>query len=454
MTKEKKEGNKDKVENSKLYIWIFIILIPLCGAIGGLWKFKCEVFGCQECNSESITYNYSAYSKEKQQNLTTAYAKEFDYSTITDSVECYGKLSNYYQAQNKAVFEKISTTPFFLNFIIGHAGSGKSFVYREISSLLPKEKYNIKKVSLNKLCKCSDNSCDGWISQKQLTTTSSEYNKTFSALPLNSKLSIQDLLTKNQVAYDKSKQNILFIDDCDEVHPMAITSLIQSITDLANSNNSSKWKFFLIGRAEAFRNYFTQTHKVSATNYERYYLESPNYRTTGDIRFRIRDYQQFENKEIDTTEVYDRIIKSSDTIKAFVKKQLCDLQCGNYIIAEFNKSPFGNLDSLKTLLYLSYLKRAKQTHCRPAENDKLYKGLLKQVALDYASKTDKEGFFLVTSDDEVSVEFCDNKVKKIVSVKVQDILEFSGLIDMKPITDNHTYYRFTPFWLHEFLITN
>jgi hypothetical protein len=235
---------------------------------------------------------------------------------------------------------------------------------------------------------------------------------------------------------------------------MAITSLIQSISDFNNSNNSCKWKFFLIGRAEAFRNYFTQTHKVSAAYYERYYLANPSYRTSGDIKFRIRDYYESENKEIDTLLVFEKFINSSDTMKAFVKQQLSDLQCGNYIIAEFNKSQINNLVSLKRLLYFSYLKRAKQTHCRPAENDKLYNGLLKQVALNYANKIDENGFFLVTSDDEVSVDFCYNKFQKSVSVKVQDLLEFSGIVDMKPITDNHTYYKFTPQWIHDFLIND
>jgi len=445
-------GNKEKTENSGIYILIFAILIPLCGFIMGLWKFKCEILGCPDCESESIVFNSPNYRISELRNLNKAYANEFDFSSIVDSAEAFNKLSKYYQKQNE--FYKISTTKHYLNFIIGHAGSGKSFVFREISSLLPNAKFNVKKVSLNKLCKCRDTNCTGWVSQKQLETTSSEYTNTFSSLPLNSKLSIQHLLKENQITHDKLKQNILFIDDCDEVHPLTITSLIQSITDFNNSSDKPKWKFFLIGRAEAFRDYFTQTHREPATNYERYYLKSPQYRTLGDINFRILDCKEFENKDIDPLLVSKRIIGSPDSLKAFAKRQLSDLQCGNYIIAELNKSNIRSIDSLQTLLYLSYLKRSEQTHCRPSEKDRLYKGLLKQVALDYANKVDGDGFFLVKSDDEVKVEFCDNKVSKSVSVKVQDLLEFSGIVDVRPLSDNHSNYKFTPFWIHRFLIRN
>ena len=108
--------------------------------------------------------------------------------------------------------------------------------------------------------------------------------------------------------------------------------------------------------------------------------------------------------------------------------------------AKYSDKEKVNLPEVKLLVRMANLDMKKVN----------YKKLLKQVAINYAEKVDKQGFFNVNPSDETSVIFRKFGNKESLSFNTQDLLDFSGLLTT---TSKYPHrYRFHPLWLHHYLL--
>jgi hypothetical protein len=107
-------------------------------------------------------------------------------------------------------------------------------------------------------------------------------------------------------------------------------------------------------------------------------------------------------------------------------------------------------NELKEEFFRRILDRNSKTHNRPSPNESqyldTYVNLIRQIAASKSESVNDQGFFLVKYLEKVSVGNS--------SANMQTILNRSGLIDVKPLSNNQLLYRFSPFWLHRYLVEN
>lgn len=95
------------------------------------------------------------------------------------------------------------------------------------------------------------------------------------------------------------------------------------------------------------------------------------------------------------------------------------------------------------------VKRAMESHNRPSQDVAIYRDVIRDIAVRYASEVRKDGTFRVGPLDEISVRRGD----RIVGfARVTDILDRSGFVYLKPLDSDERRYRFYPLWLHEYLV--
>ena len=430
----------------------FIQIVTVAGAIATvltlLFMVFSHLFSSSHCNNDEVNLMLQKDSKRLKNSIANLQKIEnnfYDSERYLEQPARYNDLIDYFYEVNPELLRLFKNAD-DITFVIGPAGCGKSYLLRE---LLPNEEdhVNLKTIRLThtyeKDCKRS-----------QLKNSTSEHSIEFCALPHPSDIkNVEELLRR--VTRNPSKTNVLFIDDCDEFHPKAITELIVSInTYLAAHPNT--WKFVLFGRHEAFIDYLTDPRREDAACLP-IYLADPLFTTTGDVKMRVANYITWQKSHIDSALVCGRILNASDdNIYCFMKHEFRTLQAGNFIIEALAKEDYyHNLNKLKETLFNAYFDRSKKTHARALQDATLYKALLRKVAFDYMDKVDDSGFFEISDNqNETKVKICRDNKQVTISVSTKDLLEFSGLIDMENISHQNPRYRFYPFWIHRYLIEN
>lgn len=116
-----------------------------------------------------------------------------------------------------------------------------------------------------------------------------------------------------------------------------------------------------------------------------------------------------------------------------------------------NSSPEDSEAELKDFLLDALLRRASNTHNRPSSDDEQYRRLLEDIAVLYASeeKIDEQGFFTVDFNDAVPVI---DDGSPVGEVRVQDVLDHSGIATLDPASFSTARYRFDPVWIHAHLV--
>ena len=371
----------------------------------------------------------------------------FNSSNFIDDDARFDNLLDYFYDVNprlKEIFDEQND----IIFIIGPAGSGKSYLRRAIRPV-ENENINVQTVELSKIFRLNNET------KVQLSLNTPESNLYSCSLPAPTDMNISTVIEKGNVVFEPDKINYLFIDDCDEFHPDAITQLFESVI-FSEDTDIASWKFVFFGRPEGFRGFYRYLRRRgSEKKILQIYIKNAVFSTTGDVSFRINEYKEYrKNFEIDPYIAYERIIDDKTAIFHFARNEfISGLEAGNQLIDELARN-MSDLNELKSSLLGHYLKRSYETHNRYDQdlNQELYKALLKQAAFEYMDKVDTLGFFEIRGEDETKVKICINNKSTAVSVRTKDLLEFSGLVDMKSITETIPHYRFYPIWIHRYLL--
>lgn len=445
-------NNQNPFMKKRWYVVILFLIIPLIGVLEKTVGLYCRIFSCEQVIDEGqIFANLPSNDRSDIYNLRLLEKSIYSNNKLKLGGARNDELIDYYVNANNFLNDTTNLTS-DINILISPAGTGKSLIYRKIKSIFTKDSLKtFNKISLNELCDCGKLPCNMFEPMKQLSNRHSGFDYDFNLLPFANGETIKSLIYERIATIDSTKINIVVIDDCDELHPKAIDQLIRELFKKP-STIKHKTRYILLGRPEGFKAFLRGTHRPPFNSFEIHHINSPNYSTTGDLRLRIRDYKKYGFPDLDSNLVYDRLLNSSQAIQSFALKELSNLAGGNYLLDEFNKYDSLSIDSLKHDLYLAYIGRNSGTHCRPLQDDEVYTYLLRSVARQYLGKIDVDGYFRVNNMDKVAVTFFSNGEHKEVEVFVQDVLDFSGLIDYKPIYGGeHVDYKFHPIWLHRHL---
>lgn len=372
-----------------------------------------------------------------------------------DTTPKHPTLLNYYIKANRHLLSNLMKSKEKIKLVIGTPGCGKSFLFKNIDSVLKNEHIHIMHYDLYKQCRLyyPDQRFE---KLPQLQSSPLGQNIILRYLPNNPNFCLSDILAEVNTQYQKSKTNYLFIDACDEVHPNAIRHLLSTMTDSLQKNPDINWHFILMGRPEAFKAYWDDPHTGNVSIHIDT-IVNPQFLSIGDLRLRVKDALNNSNnshliQDTSITKIPEKLYELAchKENKEFIMNTINHLQLGNYLIeilAETNSE--STISQLQNLLFDRLLKRSEQTHGK-ITNLELYKKLLKQVAINYAEKVDKQGFFNVNPSDETSVIFRKFGNKESLSFNTQDLLDFSGLLTT---TSKYPHrYRFHPLWLHHYLL--
>lgn len=446
MAKKSKEESKI---GSKVYFWIFAVVIPLLAFFIAVYQFKCQIWGCVTCESGQVKIVNDIHLTTSEFNKLDSLDQVINQPITLSKIKepAYSSLPLYYLMENQN-FKSFDLSK--VNIYVGPAGSGKSFIFKNLKKIFESEhdNYDVVSVSLSDMCKCSNSSCFGQNKKEQLYNTNSSWPYNFSMLPNVENFKLFSILRLNQFS-GNSKKRVVLIDDCDEWHPDFTNNLVMKIFDTINSKKCNI-SFFLFGRPEGFRKLLNDTHIAHGSAYKVNYINNPVFKSEGDIKLRVKEYFAFK-EGLDTLKIINTIFNANEIEKNFYISELRHLAWGNNLLDELNTGKSYSLYELKSNLFSAMLKRNQRSHCRPLMDDKLYFSLLIACAKKFASSVQSDGFFRVSSSDKISLKYCVNDQWKSVDINTQDLLEFSGIIDIKPINSINCSYKFHPFWIHSYL---
>ncbi len=341
-------------------------------------------------------------------------------------------------------------------FLTGTAGAGKSFLRRERLSKFEGENFHILRLS-----KYFDRHTDmrnaPFENKVNLQNDNPDYKKTFGTLPYplqnDSTINLIALLKLGKIDPSLSQPSIIVIDDIDEVHPSYSSYILNEICQSLNeaTENCIPRHFIIMGRSEGFRNYSVQNRCQRSFEQNRVFeLKPAKLITKGDLRNMILNYNAHE------AELPVNVEKTLNNLIIILKKfpwvnpMLGNLSQVNTLIETASEGHDYTRKSLQKSLFSGLLQRNNITHGRPKSDNILYKYSLILIAKKYQCNINEDGYFNVLYPATISfypVADCKNRI----SLKVEDVLNYSGLIQLYPFDKKTLMYRFEPRWVHEYL---
>lgn len=410
----------------------------------------------------------------------------------------HATLADYYWEANpelherllaaRRVYEAETPVPFRgVTLIAGAAGIGKTFIKKDIASRqYPPEA--VCKLDLRELYE--DWQHQGW-TEARADLAAGENSLSYSHAQRN-------LAGCRLTALLKEKSAAFYIlDSLDEVHPDDQTALLREIEAFALRGARDFVHVVVIGRGDAFCDYWRQTDADSVPgNLALMMLRPPEFRTTGDllvsswnhhcfhyklawtrsgenIPFTLNDYRDWSAAEFPRDGRYrnasflsnhsldsgmQSMLESWATHEPTVRSVLPNL-AGNGIIRTIAEdfylrgARYDDREVMETYLHARLLresaKQQRPCNTRP-EFLKAYLQAFEEVAAKYLRerKVDADGYFYVAASDTVEVQYRGGPM----TLPVNRILDRSGLECCDPRTKAGCHYRFEPVWFHRFFV--
>lgn len=378
----------------------------------------------------------------------------------------YEKLRDYYFAANKEFMYMIDSldtiritnkTHQGITYFVAPPGAGKSFFARYLNS---KKGILYHKVKLSDIADRNNLNSDYFELKPDLQNSNSTCDYTFSKQPSlkqGIQFDINTLFNWADINIVDTLSNFIVIDDIDEMHPNFSTLILKNITNHINTIKFGErpkvfMHFFVFGRPEAFRQYLMDTHRPPV-EIDFYEMRPPVYKTKGDILLIVSDYNKYSSEGAvpveETVLAFNKLI----TQYSFLLSTIRNLSQSNFLVQEISKRKAYTEKELKVRIYGGMLDRNSLTHGRPNKDNEFYKAIIRGIACKYACKVDNHGFFEVRADDKIKIERLIGNELCLISVDVNDALDRSGLIYLRPTGFVNTYYRFEPHWLHSLLVS-
>ncbi len=404
------------------------------------------------------------------QSLCEIESERFVFEVDIDSQADEPSLESYYERANPAFVKHLadvheifeSGAPHTrVTYLMGAAGVGKSFVTRNALGAFPDEVQCTAEMG-DLFGEDADLLNFEVVSQPDLATLDGDL--VFNELPSFERLrnfELESLLSAAGCLVDGEPLPLVVIDGIDEVHDDVSHALLEAVDEfvMARADEGSFLHVLIAGRPEGFGTWIadpTRTEENSAI-VDSFNLQVPQYRTAGDLEFRLRGYLDFRG-DLETFEANDEFdgylesFSSAVQQHPFLTYSIGNLAVGNVVIEQTAPDLEQDERQLKTRLFDDIVLRNSQSHQRPGDGGPLesaYRRVLEDIAARYA-ETDERGVFSVRSEDTVDV--LDDDGEMLGEVRVRNVLNRGGIAFLTSATTATTRYRFEPFWLHAHLL--
>lgn len=390
-------------------------------------------------------------------------------------------LTEYFKNNNSEFFKHLNSTNqsiinnnfIGLTYLYGIAGIGKSFIRNPIKKLYGNNSCVIK---LGDKIKPEKNYGSEIKQERQLYSDSIVLSK----LPkITGRFNLKSLLEQSDCILSGEHKKVVIIDDLDEIHPDSSTLILKSIDEFLEkqrNNNGQDLHFIVFGRPEAFNYHLSHPKRQYVNNFRKFKLKGTGYTHSSDISLMSFNYFIHKKNELKPKDIDSTIIKRMKQKPFLFETSKNNLASSNFVIEsirklekDFSKSNTVPDIKYKEELFENYLSRNHKSHNRPelnGINGKRYKHLLQNIAEKYLESVNNQGYFRVSINDSVPVlkdilkssydalklDANRNCKLDIYNFNVQQTLEYSGIVNIRPIDQNTKEYKFTPLWLHEFLV--
>lgn len=230
---------------------------------------------------------------------------------------------------------------------------------------------------------------------------------------------------------------------------------------------------------EGFVSSMSSTHGNYAenANFSQWDIKGTGYSHNSDVKIMAANYFMYKGTMMPPPNIESQIIKEFKIHPFLFYMARNNLAHAEYVIEKITKlssSKSYSDEEYKKELFEDILARNSATHERPSKSAKLgiiYEHLLQNIAQKYIKKVDNQGYFEVNVTDTIAVIADQDKntidvfgldrkflnrgsgcKPEIYTLNVQSVLDYSGLVTMKPPSERNREYRFEPFWLHKFLV--
>ncbi len=353
---------------------------------------------------------------------------------IPDAPARFDGLLDYFQDANPAFFDHVrhlveqqaaGQVHAGMTCVAGTSGVGKSYVIANLPFAEGTATKPIKLAQLFEQTKPDLQTLDG--------------KGIFNRLPWAPSFDLTEVLA-NQQAQDKP---FILLDDLDEIHPDTAMVVLQSVRDFIQDHAQTFVHVFVFGRPEAFGTWLTRHPRTPVHR-----LLGPDWCTTGDLAFCCHNYYGYKYSQPAPEEVvttFQRHLEQYPCLRDTIRP----LSGGNFVIKQ--SQTFKSKAQLQQALFQDLLTRNTESHGRPGPDDTRYITLLQQAVVflqQHYRDQDEQGFFVVDPNDRVN--FIDEQ-GACHAVRLMDLLNRSGLVNVDLTRLDQARYRFEPLWVQEYL---
>lgn len=377
--------------------------------------------------------------------------------TFTEGKERHSSLIGYFREANNDLFNHVSREADAhrrgekrkgATYVAGSSGVGKSFVIGELPILQTDIAGPIRLAEIYK-------------NHPQVPDLHSLDGKTtYNSLPSVASSTLDFIAHLESVRRaDGNVKPFVLIDDLDELDEASSRLILEWVEVFLQKSTGEFVHIIVFGRPEAFWPWLNNPKRDPppyVTN-RPFVLHGPRYETFGDLAFRTNQYHQRKTQRDAPPELIDEMRKTV-LRHPYLGYTLRPLSAGNFLIeaamarCSSKDTAIPTDEQVRSGLFSDLLSRNNGSHGRPAHNDDQYLAALELAAafpLGNGRPLDKQGYFEVLTTDHIT--FTDRN-KQSVTVKLQSLLNRSGLIMLDPSDLMRTRYRFEPFWVQMHLI--
>ena len=365
-------------------------------------------------------------------------------------------LEDYYIRANPALVEHLSGIAHDhldgakrrgVTYVLGEAGIGKSYVMRNAFDDFMDAKCDVVLRNL-----AEDEQAD-------LTTSQGVVFNQLPTLGELSEFNLQETLESQGCVQDGVLKPLVFLDGIDEIHDSSATVVLRAVDEQVLQKSDEFLQIVIAGRPEGFHSWLTDPRRTERNRkvVSLFHLQAPQYRTLGDIEFRLSGYLEYAGDlpEIEARGDFGSYLDSlTQELERFpfLTYSLGNLALGNFAIQHTFPGLNESEQAIKAGILDDWLARNSETHDRPGAGshlDGMYRRVLEDIAVQY-SEVNAQGEFTVGTQDTVTVT--DESGKGAGVVQVRDVLLHSGVAYLTVPSSTTTRFRFSPFWLHAFLV--
>lgn len=430
-----------------------VVLLPLFGIVAGcqLWVDEYKADLDDPVDSSHLCAIEHATSEVKLD---------------ATSLDHYDTLEEYYAEANPELMKRFDEvadayadgrTVTSVTYLTGEAGAGKSFVISHLTGGFTEDQacdLSLAKV----LAKPSE----------QFPTTLRPDLATLDGTVVINELpgfvdpdafSLAQFLEAQGCSSPVGEQPLVILDGIDEIHPDSARVVLRAVEDYASDEQPGFVHFVVSGRPEGFSPWFRDPMRTDLPKgvAELFRLNTPTYASKGDVTFRLTDYLAFSKQlvlfeEDGDLDAYVDSVWSHLERYPFLRYSLRNLSVGNVILQHTAPGSDAPESDLKRKLFLDLLARNSGTHGRPGTGspyDASYQELLERLATTYVNVND-DGEFTVGPVD--SLPLLDTSGTTLGEVLVSHVLERSGLAYLASPTSTTKRFRFSPLWVHGYLV--